>query len=474
MNLGGRFGRSTAGVALMLIALLAAPTAHAQAAKKGSSKTTTTKKSTAKKKTTTPAADDSNTVLVRVGKDVITRGDVQRRIETLPEQFRQTYTTPEGRQQLLDRMVEEKVWLSLAVKNGVADRPQVKQQLDQQRRDLLVRTYLNEVMAANPAPSDSEARAYYDAHITEYKVPATVTVRHILSKTENDSKKMLKWAQAKNAKWDDLVKKYSVDTLTKASGGSIGTVTPEGAFASIGSQPALAQAAFALSDGQVGGPVKTDKGWHVIKVENKKEESVRPFEQVRQMIVRQLSSQRSQDFYKGQLDDARKTLGVKPDSTAIKNFVSQKKSARDLFNEAQAITAPEARITAYRSLLQEHPDSDVSPQAQFMIGFIYSEELKNYDEAAVAFRELLRRYPKAELAPSAEWMLEHMREENAPPFIQMDGEPESAAPGKPGNSKSSTVSPASTGRSASGVKPWSPPTKADSAAHSHKGDLVKP
>ena len=76
-----------------------------------------TTKSTAKSRTATAkpgarkAVADSNEVLVRFGRDVITRGDVQRRIESLPEQFRGNYTTPEGRQQLLDRMVEEHVWL---------------------------------------------------------------------------------------------------------------------------------------------------------------------------------------------------------------------------------------------------------------------------------------------------------------------------------------------------------------------------
>jgi hypothetical protein len=234
-------------------------------------------------------------------------------------------------------------------------------------------------------------------------------------------------------------------------------------FNGIGSQPALAEAAFKLKEGEVGGPYKTDRGWHVIKVEGKKEESVRPFERVRQNIMRMISAQRSQDFYKDRLDDARKSLGVHADSTAIKGFVSQRKSARDLFNEAQVITAPEARITAYRALLEQYPESDVSPQAQFMIGFIYSEELKKYDEAEVAFRELLRRYPKAELGPSAEWMLAHMREDNAPPFIQ--DEPAQAA------DPAAARNPATPVRK---IKPWSPPSRSDSSRTSQKGNLVKP
>src|SRR6185436_10765441 len=185
----------------------------------------------------------------------------------------------------------------------------------------------------------------------------------------------------KNADWNALAQRYSTDSLTKAQGGGLGTITRDGVFASLGSQPALAESAFALPEGAIGGPYKTDRGWHVLKIDTVKPEKVRTFDEMRPQIVRQLGSQRSQNYYKEKLDTARRSLGVKPDSAAIKGFVAQKKSARDQFNEAQALGPAEARIEAYQKLLAEHPESYVSPQAQFMIGFIYSEELKNYDQA---------------------------------------------------------------------------------------------
>lgn len=381
----------------------------------------------------TVALTDSNRVLVRIGTETITRGDVQRRIDQLPEQFRSNYATPEGRQQLLDRMIEEKVWLQKASQAGVAARPAVKEQLDQQRRDLLIRTYLNDVMASNPAAPDSEAQAYYQAHLDEYRVPASATVRHILLRKESDAKSVLRLAGARNANWDALVKRWSVDTLTKQSGGSLGSVTREGQFASIGAQPALAESVFTLEAGQVGGPWQSERGWHVVKAEAIKPESVRPFEQVRQLITRQLNSQRSQDFYKSQLDGARKSLGVRPDSAAIGAFISQRKTPREVFNEAQTIQSPQARIEAYEQLLRDHPESEVSPQAQFMVGFIRSEELKDYEGAERAFRTLLQRWPKAELSASAQWMIEHMRSEEPPAFIPLEGEASDASndSGKP-------------------------------------------
>jgi tetratricopeptide (TPR) repeat protein len=315
-------------------------------------------------------------------------------------------------------MVEERLWLSEATKNGVADRPVVRQQIEQQRRDLLIRTYLNELMAKNPAVSDSEAHAYYDAHVQEYRMPGTVSVRHIQLKTENDAKKVGQYIK-KGQDFNALAKKYSADTLTRNTGGNLGIITRDGAFGALGPQPALTETVFTYREGQVSGPIKTDRGWHIVRVDQVKPESVRPFDQVKPLIARQLGSQRQQDYYKEQLDDARRRQGVHADSAAIKRFVSQRRTAREMFNDAQALGPPDQRIDAYRKLLAEYPQSEVSPQAQFMIGFIYSEELKDYEQAEQAFRAVLQHYPKAELAPSAQWMLGHMRTDEAPAFIQM-------------------------------------------------------
>ena len=273
------------------------------------------------------ARPESLRVLVRLGKQTITRGDVQRRINDLPEQYRANYSTPEGRQQILDRMVEERVWWMAAQRAGVPSRPTLQRQLEQQKRDLIIRTYVNEVMAANGEPSDAETKAYYDAHLSEYKIPATVTVRHIQLKTQSDAKRVLAFARGKED-WNKLAQKFSTDTLTRANGGQLGTVTHEGVFPSIGRQPALAESAFALGDGRIGGPWKTDRGWHVVKAEDAKPESVRPFEQVRPMIVRQMGATRSQDYYRTRLDSLKRSVGVSADSAAIRGFVSQQKSAR--------------------------------------------------------------------------------------------------------------------------------------------------
>jgi parvulin-like peptidyl-prolyl isomerase len=384
------------------------------------------------------AVPESLQVLVRFGNETITRADVQRRLDEVPEQFRSNYATPEGRQQLLDRMIEEKLWMSAAQKAGVPQRPAVQRAIDQQKRDYVIRTYLNEVMATNPAPSDSEARVYYDEHLAEYRVPASATVKHIQLKSEAEAKRVLGYAKAKQD-WNKLVTRYSTDTLTRSQGGQLGSITKEGVFSSIGRQPALAESVFAIGEGRFGGPWKSDKGWHVMYVESVRPESSRPFEQVRPVILRQLGSTRTQEFYRTKLEDLKKSLRVNADSAAIRGFVNQKKSARDMFKEAQEAGPAAERIQLYQKLLDTWPQSDVAPQARFMIGFIQSEELKDHDAAESTFRTLLSEYPRSELVPSAQWMIDHMRSEEVPAFLNLEGDSIPQAPGTNGAKKSPTT-----------------------------------
>lgn len=406
--------------ALMLTVVALATGAVSAAPKKDSKQTSSTGAGQGAPKSAASSASDSDAVLVRIGSEVITPRMLAARLRELPEQYRAQYSTPDGRKQLLDRLVEEKVWLKDADANGVTRRPELVQQIETQKRDLLIRTWVNEVMAKNAPPSDSEAKVYYEGHVDEWKTPANATLRHIQLKTEADGKRVLALVRAKGADWDKLARTNSSDTLTRKNGGLLGTATREGGFTSIGVQPAFVDSALALGAGKIAGPWKTDKGWSVVKVEAVHAESVRDFESVRTFIVRQLGQERTQRYYQEQLTRIKAQFKVSPDSDAIHKWVSARKSARELFQEAQAAGESTARIAAYRKVVDDYPEADVTPQALFMVGFIQSEELKDYDSAEKVFKELLQKYPKSELSTSAQWMVEHMRTDAVPDFMNPD------------------------------------------------------
>jgi len=89
------------------------------------------------------------------------------------------------------------------------------------------------------------------------------------------------------------------------------------------------------------------------------------------------------------------------------------KSPEELFNLAQQAENEEdfeKAIDFYTMLLRKYPQNEHNYKAQFMIGFIYSEELHDQEKAKMAMQKVVDNYPDCDLADDARWMLEHMGE----------------------------------------------------------------
>jgi peptidyl-prolyl cis-trans isomerase C len=363
------------------------------------------------------AAVDPAEVLAWVAGQPITKTDLENRLSELSPQYRQQFSTAEGKKQLLDRMVEENVWTLAAEKAGVAERPEIKRQVEQSRMNLVVRAYLTEVMQTAPAPSDSVIAAYYEAHQTEpqFMMPPARQVRHIQVGTEKEAKDALAQLK-KGADFAGLAKKASLDAATKDNGGDLGRVERLGPFGELGRQPALAETAFAAALRVPVGPVQSTVGWHVLEVRDTIPPAPQPLENVRPRLVQMLSRQSQEDYYREQLEKQKAEAGFRWNQAAVDSFLHGRKTAAELFREAQDAPDADGRIAGYEQVVALYPQSEQAPQAQFMVGFIYSEEKKDYDKAEAAFRKLLSDYPKSELKNSAQWMLDNMRSDAVPSF----------------------------------------------------------
>jgi peptidyl-prolyl cis-trans isomerase D len=143
-------------------------------------------------------------------------------------------------------------------------------------------------LRANTTVSDDALLAYYNSHIDEYKVENRVNVEHILfktvGKTDAEIAEIRKKAedvlqQAKHgANFEDLAKKYSEDDGTKDKGGALGWIV-EGQTV-----PEFQQAAFSLPKGAISDLVKTQYGFHIIKVLDRETAHTKSFEEVRDSI----------------------------------------------------------------------------------------------------------------------------------------------------------------------------------------------
>ncbi|MBQ9574015.1 MAG: peptidylprolyl isomerase [Synergistaceae bacterium] len=149
--------------------------------------------------------------------------------------------------------------------------------------------------------SDDEAKKFYSDNPTMFTQPERIHARHILVSGDEELAKVQSELKAGKS-FDVVAKEYSRDPGSAANGGDLGEF-PKGVMV-----PEFEKAAFALkNNGDVSEPVKTQFGWHIIKLEERIPESVVPFEQVKERILQELKDQKTQKL----LQDKAKVLEEK-------------------------------------------------------------------------------------------------------------------------------------------------------------------
>lgn len=175
---------------------------------------------------------------------------------------------------VVNYLIERHLLAQRAVKEGVAETDDYKKRLALYQAKALRDAYFFEKI--KPAVTEEEVKAAYDKEAARVQQTERVRARHILVGTEKEAKEILARIE-KGEKFEDLAKQYSLDG-SKDYGGDLG-------YFSVGEMvPEFSKAAFALKKGEVSQPVKTDFGWHIIKLEDRKTGVAQPYDQVKAAI----------------------------------------------------------------------------------------------------------------------------------------------------------------------------------------------
>lgn len=232
-------------------------------------------------------------VLAKIGNQKITAADLNKIIGYYDqEQQKVIEKNPQLKETILWQIVQSTVISKIAKEKGFDKRADIKGQQDLMISNFLATQYLQKVIIDKVTVSEAKARSYYKEHSDVFKTPETIRARHILIKTEpsaseEDKKKLKAKAEeviAKLKKGDDFAKlasEVSDDPGTKAKGGDL-DFFPKGTMI-----PAFEEAAFALKPGEISGLVETEYGYHIIKVEEKKEALLEPYEKIKEKVKEQ-------------------------------------------------------------------------------------------------------------------------------------------------------------------------------------------
>ena len=241
-------------------------------------------------------------VLAEVNGGTITTGDFNRELKNLPEYLKAMADTPQGRKEMLDTMVIRELILQQASKEGVDKGPEIEEKMQDLKKRLIVEAFLKKKVETESQVSDADLKKFYEENIDKFKAGEQIKASHILVKSEKEAKDLL--AQIKSgANFEELAKKHSVDS-SAAKGGDLGW------FGKGSMVPAFEKAALALKEGQVSDVVKSDFGYHIIKLTGKRLAGTSPFEEVKEQIKAAIMPTKQQEVFQKIKEDLKKDAKI--------------------------------------------------------------------------------------------------------------------------------------------------------------------
>jgi len=221
------------------------------------------------------------------------------RVEVLTKQLTKAGrpVTPELQGQIKEEIINREVFLQEAQKRGLAGSEDYKAQLELARETILIRELFADFQDKNPV-TDAEIKAEYDKFVAanngkEYHV------RHILVEKEDQAKSLVAQIK-KGAKFDELAKKFSKDPGSAPKGGDLDWANASSYVKEF------SEAMMKLEKGKITDtPVKSQFGYHIIKLEDTRTAQLPPLDQVKPQIAQQLQQQKLQSFQKSLRDQAK-------------------------------------------------------------------------------------------------------------------------------------------------------------------------
>jgi peptidyl-prolyl cis-trans isomerase C len=196
---------------------------------------------------------------------------------------------PDIERRVKDEVVLREIYMQEAEKRGLTATAEYKLQMENARQTILQRELFEDFKKKNPV-TEAEARAEYEKFKSQAATGKEYRVRHILVENEDEAKALI--VQIKGgASFEELAKKSSKDTGSAEKGGDLDWAPPSSFV------PEFSGAMVALSKGGVSEtPVKSQFGWHILRLDDVRDAQFPPFEEVKGQIDQYLEQQKVEAF----------------------------------------------------------------------------------------------------------------------------------------------------------------------------------
>jgi parvulin-like peptidyl-prolyl isomerase len=229
-------------------------------------------------------------VLVKIGKETITEETLAPILAKVREERKD-----KAKLRWIDYFIETKVFSQEARKVGLEKDPEVSREIRMRTDKILAKAFRHEHILNKIEVTDSDIASYYKSNPELFRVPEKVRAKSILVKTSQEAEEILKAVKA-GAVFGHLAQEKSLYPRASERAGEIGW------FAKGERDPAVENVAFSLEKGEISDVIKTEAGFEIIKLMDKKGGGLRPLDEVEQGIKMTLTNakleQEKQHYYK--------------------------------------------------------------------------------------------------------------------------------------------------------------------------------
>ena len=236
-------------------------------------------------------------ILAKVGQKEITNLDVQGAIQGLDPFQAQQFQTEEGQKYVLDDLINQELLYMYAKDNKIDQEEDFRNEMKKVEENVLKQYVINKIITSVKL-TEEEKKAFFEAQKQSFSKPETASAKHILVDSEEKANDILGKINAGEVSFEDAAKEHST-CPSKDAGGDLGT------FGRGQMVPEFENAVFNMNNGEVSGPVKTQFGYHLIKLENKNESSIPEYDEVAEEVGKTLLFQKQGEVYQQKLNEVK-------------------------------------------------------------------------------------------------------------------------------------------------------------------------
>lgn len=245
---------------------------------------------------------ENNQVLATVANREITENHVNFVKKNLDPQTAMQFNSPEGQKRIVHELVNQELLFLDALDNNIEQDSEFKAQFERIKSDFIKQFYMNKLLGSIDV-EDKDILEFYGLNRDMFVEGESVKASHILVDTEEKALIILDEIND-GLSFEEAAKEYS-NCPSREAGGDLGYFT-RGKMV-----PEFEEASFEMEPGEISIPVKTQFGYHLIKVVDHKEPKILSYDEVKENIRKHLLSERQQEVYFGKVAELKKKYPVR-------------------------------------------------------------------------------------------------------------------------------------------------------------------